>query len=62
MAILTSIQITTKVKETLNSMKMKGESYEDVLIRLIEEAKAPKMVKTIETKPKKELKPVRLIG
>jgi len=62
MAILTSIQITTGVKETLNSMKRKGESYEDVLIRLIEEAKTPKVVKTIETKQKKELKPVRLIG
>ncbi len=64
MAELTTIQVTKEIKETLNSMKKKGESYEDVLKRLIEEAKRPKMEKTIEAKKAngRELKPVRLIG
>lgn len=65
MAELTTIQVTQEIKETLNSMKKKGESYEDVLKRVIEEEKKSKkpMEKTIDAKKNgRELKPVRLIG
>jgi len=61
--MLTSIQITKDVKEELNSMKKSGESYEDVITRLIEESKKPKMKPKQEPeKNVKQLKPVRLIG
>ena len=63
---LTSIQVTNEIKETLNSMKKKGESYEDVIKRLIEKSKEVKKIvgqpKMEETNTRKELKPVRLIG
>ena len=59
--MLTSIQITKDVKEELNSMKKSGESYEDVITRLIEENKKPKQITEIKNNIK-QLKPVRLIG
>lgn len=62
--MLTSIQITIELKDSLNSLKRKGESYEDVINRLIEMNKNIKKqsVEQPEMKNKKELKPVRLIG
>lgn len=64
--MLSSIQITKEVKEKLHSKKRKGESFEDVIKRLMSEEREEykKEVKKQEENHKnnRTLKPVRLIG
>ena len=62
MELLTSIQVTKEFKDSLNSMKRQGESYEEVIVRLIENKNKPKQKIEQPKKKTKELKPVRLIG
>ena len=55
---LTSIQVTKELKDKLNSMKKRGESYESVIISLIENEN-----KVIEPpRNRRKLNPSKLIG